>query len=92
LPWWPLHPVLFMVWGTRQMSEIAASFFLGWLIKTAVTNLGGSQTYQRTKSLMFGIIAGDLLGGVIFMIIGLLYYLVTNKAPNEPYMIFPIMR
>ncbi|MHC4561443.1 MAG: DUF6785 family protein [Planctomycetota bacterium] len=91
LPWWPLHPVLFMVWGTRQMAELSCSFLLGWLIKSIVTNLGGSRAYQRTKTLMFGIIGGDLLGGLIFMVIGLIYHIVTNKAAPA-YDIFPLMR
>ena len=91
LPWWPIHPVLFMIWGTRQISEISASFLLGWMIKSAITNLGGSQTYQRTKSLMFGIIAGDLFGGFVFMVIGMVYHLVTDKVAPE-YFIFPIMK
>jgi len=90
VPWWPIHPVLFMVWGTRQMAEIAASFLMGWAIKTAVTNLGGTRTYQKTKSLMFGVIAGDLIGGLIFMVIGICYYFVTGKAPQK-YGIFPMM-
>ena len=91
LPWWPLHPVIFLIWGTRQIAEISASFLIGWMIKTAITNLGGSQTYRRTKTLMFGIIAGDLLGGVIFMGIGFVYYLITHK-PAPDYLIFPIMK
>ncbi|HDZ21006.1 hypothetical protein LCGC14_0254330 [marine sediment metagenome] len=90
LPWWPLHPVLFMIWGTRQIAELSASFLVGWAIKSAVTNLGGTQTYQRTKVIMFGIIAGDLLGGLTFMAIALIYHLVTGK-PAPEYLIFPKM-
>ncbi len=90
IPWWPIHPVLFMVWGTRQMAELAGSFLIGWIIKTAVTNLGGSRTYRKAKSLMFGVIAGDLIGGLIFMAIGICYYFATGKAPHK-YAIFPMM-
>ena len=90
VPWWPIHPVLFMVWGTRQMAEISFSFLIGWGIKTAVTNLGGTRTYRKAKSLLFGVIAGDLLGGLIFMAVGVCYYLSTGKALQK-YSIFPMM-
>ena len=91
LPWWPIHPVLFMVWGTLQMALISASFLLGWMIKSIVTNLGGTQTYQRTKTVMFGIIAGDLLGGVLLMASGIIYHLITNK-PAPDFWIFPVLK
>jgi len=91
LPWWPIHPVLFMVWGTRQMAELAASFLLGWIIKSAVTHLGGMRSYQKAKTLMFGVIAGDLLGGLIFMAVGAVYYFVTGKPPLHKAGIFPTM-
>ena len=90
IPWWPIHPVLFMVWGTRQMAEIAGSFLIGWGIKTAVTHLGGTRTYQRTKALLFGVIAGDLIGGLLFMAAGIAYYFATGKPPQK-YPLFPMM-
>jgi len=40
---------------------------------------------------MFGIIAGDLFGGFVFMVIGMVYHLVTDKVAPE-YFIFPIMK
>jgi len=89
-PWWPLHPVIFMVWGTRQMAELSASFMLGWGIKSIVTNLGGTQTYRAAKNLMFGAIAGDLTGGLIFMAIGVVYRQLTGTQPPI-YRIFPVM-
>ena len=89
LPWWPIHPVMFMVWGTAQMAAISGSFLIGWLIKSVVTNLGGTQTYQRTKRLMFGFIAGDLLGGLLFMGVSFVYHMVTER-PAHIVSIFPM--
>ena len=82
-PRWPIHPILFLVLGTYQTRTLAASFLLGWLIKVAVTKYGGAAMYQRLKPLMIGIIAGDMLGGLVPMIVGLVYYLVTNEPPKR---------
>jgi hypothetical protein len=82
-PRWPLHPVLFLVLGTYQSRTVAASFLLGWLIKVLVTKYGGAAAYQKGKPLMIGVIAGDMLGGLIPVIIGLIYYLVMGEPPKR---------
>ncbi len=79
--WWPLHPVLFLILGTWQSRTLAASFLVGWFIKTIVTKYGGATTYLRLKPLMIGIIAGDIFGGIMPMVIGTLYYFITGKLP-----------
>ena len=87
-PWWPLHPVAFLVAGTWTMEQFSHSFLLGWAIKGAVTKLGGGRTYRRFKPFMIGIIAGDLLGGLLFMAIGAAYYALTGLFPTQ-YHVFP---
>jgi len=81
--WWPLHPVLFLVWETAPMSSLSHSFLLGWFIKMAVTRLGGHRIYQKTKPLMIGLIAGDLLGPSIFILYGAVYYGMTGLLPAQ---------
>jgi len=87
-PWWPLHPVMFLVWGTWPMGKLSHSFFLGWLIKAAITRLGGGVKHGQVKAFMIGVIAGDLLGGVFFMVFGAMYHLITGMRPVK-YVIFP---
>ncbi|HET6428594.1 MAG TPA: DUF6785 family protein [Phycisphaerae bacterium] len=85
----PLHPILFLVWGTYPLRLFCHSFLLAWLVKALVMKYGGGQRmYARAKLLMFGVIAGDLLGGLIFMIAGAAYYALTGYFPPE-YRIFP---
>jgi len=79
--WWPLHPVLFLILGTWQSRTLAASFLVGWFIKTIVTKYGGATTYLRMKPLMIGIIAGDIFGGIMPMAVGTLYYFITGELP-----------
>lgn len=69
--------------STGPARVMAFSFIIGWLIKVAVTRYGGPRLYQNLKPLMIGLIAGDMLGGFIPMIIGLIYYLVTGLPPAQ---------
>jgi len=81
-PKWPLHPVLFLDWFTYAGRMLSASFLGGWMIKSLVTRFGGASGYQRLKPLMFGLIAGEMLGGIVPMLIGLVCWLVTGLPPK----------
>jgi len=86
--WWPLHPVIFLVWATWPMNYFIHSFLLGWCIKTGITRVGGHSVYRKLRPLMIGVIAGDILGGLVFMVVGAVYYFLTNIPPIA-YQIFP---
>jgi hypothetical protein len=85
---WPLHPVLFVSWFTYSLCCFATSFLIGWVIKALAVRLGGGTAYQRMKPFMVGMIAGDLLGGLVFMVAGSVYYARTGFPPMK-YWIFP---
>jgi hypothetical protein len=78
---WPLHPVFFLVFASYTGTQFAFSFLFGWFIKSMVTKYGGEKAYHGIKPLMFGLIAGDMLGGFIPIIIGFIYYRVTGELP-----------
>ncbi len=88
LPRWPLHPVLFLVWVTWPMYVFSYSILLGWLVKTLSIRFGGYALVQRLKPLMFGVIGGEILGALVFMAVGAVYYLITGKPPIA-YRYFP---
>lgn len=88
LPWWPIHPVLFLMWGTYANANFAFSFFIGWLIKVSVTGLGGAKAYHNVKPIMVGIVSGELLAMGLWTVVGATYYLVTGQPPSS-YTIFP---
>ena len=81
-PRWPFHPVMFLILGTFQSRTLAFSFLVGCLIKVVVTKYGGASAYQRLKPLMIGVIAGDMLGGLLPMVIGAIYYACTGEPPK----------
>jgi hypothetical protein len=86
-PKWPLHPVLFLVWSSYAGRMFAASFLAGWGVKLLVTRYGGASWYQRLKPLMFGLIAGEMLGGLTPMAVGLGYWLATGLPPKSFYIL-----
>jgi hypothetical protein len=88
LPWWPLHPVAFLVWGTYPIVMFGPSFLMGWLVKAGVVGTTGAKGYHAVRPLMVGIIAGELLTGLFWMIVGAVYFFVAGKTPVS-YSIFP---
>ena len=87
--WWPVHPVLLLFWFSYPGSCFAFSFLLGWLIKVLVTHFGGGNVYRTLKPLMFGLIAGEMVAGLITIAIGWAYYFITGHPPPA-YAIMPI--
>lgn len=81
--WWPLHPVLLLGLANYQTMRISFSFLLGWMIKSAVVKYGGTRSYQKLMPVMMGLIAADLLMGLITVATGAIYYFVTGRAPVE---------
>lgn len=87
IPWWPLHPVMFLVWNTHPMKRLSTSLLLGWAIKALVVRLGGYKAYQKIRPIMIGVIAGELLSALLFMTHGAFYRIITGMSPKV-YQIF----
>ena len=81
-PGWPIHPVLFLVWGTYPAWRFAPCFLLGWLLKGLVVRYGGAQLYRRLLPLFSGLIAGEILGYLTGVVAGLAYALCTGEPPR----------
>lgn len=88
LTWWPLHPVIFLVWGTYPINRFGASFFLGWMMKEAVIKTVGAKGFHTVKPLMVGVICAEVLAAIFWGIVALLYYRTTGLPPTT-YRIFP---
>lgn len=86
--WWPLHPVLFLVWSTYPLAVMHHSFLLGWLAKVAVVRFAGHRLVQRLRPLALGVIAGEVCGALLFMLVGALYYFIADQQPVS-YRFFP---
>lgn len=88
-PWWPIHPIIFLVWGTYPMYKLSHSFLLGWILKTAIARLGGAGRYRSASKFFMGAIAGDLMAGLAFMLVAWAYYAVMGVKPPHTYGVFP---
>ena len=71
-----------------RVGEFAASFLLGFLVKIAVVKLGGARSYRNAKPLMVGIIAGELVAALGWMLVGAIYWALAGQTPT-PYYITP---
>jgi hypothetical protein len=67
---------------------MAGAFFIGWLVKVMVSKYGGAKSYQALKPLMFGLVAGEILGAVVPSIVGAIYYAITGEIPPR-FMVLP---
>jgi len=85
---WPLHPVLFCLWPRYAGYMLAASFLLGGLLKILVTRYGGAKSVQQLRPFMFGMIAADMLAGLVIIISGFVYYWLTGMPPKS-YWVLP---
>jgi hypothetical protein len=79
--WWPIHPILFLLWGIWPLLYFCFPFLLGWAIKTATVRVSGAAGFNRGKPLMLGLIAADLIGALITSAIGFAYYFSTGIRP-----------
>ena len=86
--WWPLHPVIFLVWGAYPMLCSWPSFMLGWAIKQLVVKFAGGKSYNQLKPLFIGVILGEIFAVAVVIVVGFLYYLSTGTIPKS-YWILP---
>ncbi|MEM6551731.1 MAG: DUF6785 family protein [Planctomycetota bacterium] len=89
LAWWPLHPVVFLVWGTYPATMFSLSLLIGWMVKTSVVRLGGAKSYQNLRPMMIGVIAGELFAALFWAVAGMVYYGIVGETPPR-FFIFPL--
>jgi hypothetical protein len=81
--WWPLHPVIFLMWGSWTSSLTWGSFLIGWLIKVLIVRFGGGRTYQSQKPLFIGMIMGEIVAVAMVLLVGFVYYSMTGLLPKN---------
>lgn len=85
--WWPFHAVIFCIWNTGPANMIWFSFLLGWLLRTIIVRLGGEKNYIKMKPVFLGLIFGEIAASGLFIISGLIYYLVTKNPTTITYQV-----
>ncbi|MBT3342104.1 MAG: hypothetical protein HN712_00865 [Gemmatimonadetes bacterium] len=69
LLWWPLHFIGLPVADSWVMGWAWFSVMVGWLLKAIILRIGGTTAVRTYKPIFFGFIAGQLMGGAVWMIV-----------------------
>jgi hypothetical protein len=69
--WFPLHPLGFILASSGPIQDLWFSFFIGWLVKTLVMKYGGSSGYTTLRPFMLGLILGNLLAMIFWVLVSL---------------------
>jgi len=81
LLWFPLHPLGYLVAPGYAIKRLWFSFFLGWLIKSLVMKYGGSDAYRNLRPFMIGLILGNVVAMVFWVLIG---FYTGSQTPYWP--------
>ena len=73
-----LHPVGFLGASTHAVHSLWFSFFLGWLCKRLILRYGGMKGYATALPFFLGLVVGDVLNAVAWVVLGYL----TNTGYN----------
>lgn len=68
--WWPIHPLGFVMATSWASLNLWFSLFLGWLFKLLTIRYTGLRGYVQFRPLFMGMIMGDVMGGVLWIIVG----------------------
>jgi hypothetical protein len=68
--WFPLHPLGYIVSSGFPMTQLWPSFFIGWLSKKLLLKYGGHDAVMRVRPFMIGLILGNAVSMVLWMIFG----------------------
>ena len=79
---WPLHPLMFLVWGQPWMTAYAPSFLLAWLLKSMIMKYGGQKAYRTAKPIFIGLVVGEFLAAMLWGIVGVVMYKTTGQLEH----------
>lgn len=80
-PWWPLHPIGYLVCYSDTLKILWFSMFLGWACNHLCLHYGGTALYNRLRFFFVGLILGDFLCGGFFAALGAWTGTVYNVFP-----------
>jgi len=87
-PAWPIHPVGLLIVQQWHANLIWFSVFLGWALKVLLVRYGGARLYRQAVPAVFGLIVGELLAGVFWMLVGMVWLWLGREfrvVPIIPY-------
>ena len=67
--WWRLSPVGYLMGWSPALEQIAASFFVGWLVSTLITRYSTLHIYRKIRPFFIGLIVGEFSGIALWLIV-----------------------
>ncbi len=71
LPWWPFHPLGYLMAYSSSMRILWFSFFVGWACNALCLRYGGTFFYRRIRLVFIGLIIGDFCMGALWALVSL---------------------
>ncbi len=68
--WWPVHPLGFVMGTSWASLNLWFSLFIGWFLKLLTIRYTGLAGYMRFRPLFMGVILGDVIGAVLWDVVG----------------------
>ena len=68
--WWPLHPIGYLTTYSSAMQLLWFGFLIGWLCNSLVLRYGGANRFKEVRRFFIGLIVGDMLMAIIWLIVG----------------------
>ena len=78
--WWPLHFIGLPVADSWVMGWAWFSVLIGWLLKAVILRFGGTNAITAYRPIFVGFIAGQLMGGAVWMVIDILLGETGNRV------------
>ncbi len=79
----PLHPVLFLIWGSYHIGIAMYSFLIGWCVRELIIRFGGDKIYQGAKPFFIGLVLGELFLILLSAVSGMGYNIFTGEMPPK---------
>jgi len=78
--WWPLHPVGFLIGITYPGARIWSNVAIGWFLKWGMIRYGGTRMVSVAKHLGIGIIIGEAVIQMFWVLVGTAVWLGGGEA------------
>lgn len=85
----PIHPILFVMWGTYPNTQTWCAFLIGWFIKTLVVKFGGGGVYQKFKPFFIGLISAELMLVCLVILVDLYNYFIVGEPSRVTFSVLP---
>ena len=80
-PWWPIHPVGFVIGASSPVQWSWTGIFIAWLLKTLVLKYLGPRAYTKTRDVAIGMVIGQVLCAGFWILIAAIFDIQNLKVP-----------